>query len=156
MLHPGRRSTRLLGYDYARAGAYFVTACTHRRIPLLGRIRGGAMRPSEIGALVVDEWKQTASVRPHVRLDAFVVMPDHLHGVLVLTGDGGSTCRLGDVLQHVKSQVTRQARTLRNDPDLIVWQRGFHDRIIRTRRELHAVRRYVGENPMRWALRDGR
>jgi hypothetical protein len=81
-----RRSIRLPGYDYAQAGAYFVTLCTQGRVPLFGDIVGEAMRLNLAGEEVQAAWEQLPSRYPCVISDAFVVMPNHVHGILILTG----------------------------------------------------------------------
>ncbi|CAG0943768.1 hypothetical protein ANRL1_01466 [Anaerolineae bacterium] len=86
-----RRSIRLKGYDYTQAGAYFVTICGHNRECLFGEIVDGEMRVNEYGKIVVDEWTNTACVRANVELDEFVLMPNHMHSIIVLTGDDVAT-----------------------------------------------------------------
>jgi REP element-mobilizing transposase RayT len=83
-----RRSIRLPGFDYARPGSYFVTVCTHRRELLFGEVIDGQMRRNALGDIVQAEWYATERVRPEVRLDAFVVMPNHLHGILEIIDVG--------------------------------------------------------------------
>ena len=83
-----RRSIRLRGYDYARPGSYFVTVCTHRRESLFGEVIDGQMRRNVLGDIVHAEWYTTERVRPEVRLDAFVVMPNPLHGILEIIDVG--------------------------------------------------------------------
>jgi len=85
-----RRSIRLKGCDYTQPGAYFITIVTHERMPLFGEIVNGEMRLNEYGEIVRDEWFQTAVVRPYVVLhpDEFVVMPNHVHGIIWIVGDG--------------------------------------------------------------------
>jgi REP element-mobilizing transposase RayT len=87
----GRRSIRLKGYDYTQAGAYFITICTHDRVCLFGEIRNNAMALNRFGELAVDEWVRTGRMRPNVRVAEFVVMPNHIHGILVITDDGRGT-----------------------------------------------------------------
>jgi REP element-mobilizing transposase RayT len=82
-----RRSIRLRGYDYTQAGAYFVTICTQDRACLFGEIIDGQMRLNAPGQIVHDEWLRTGALRPNVELDAFVVMPNHFHGIIVLDPD---------------------------------------------------------------------
>ncbi len=84
-----RRSIRLPGYDYTRAGAYFITLVTHDRECLFGEIVGGEMRLNTWGEIAREEWFQTAVVRPYVMLrdDEFVVMPNHIHGIIWIVGD---------------------------------------------------------------------
>jgi putative transposase len=82
--HP-HHSIRLRGYDYTGAGAYFVTICAWQNQHLFGSIINGAMHLNDVGRIVADEWQRTAVVRSNVIVDAFVVMPNHMHGVLILT-----------------------------------------------------------------------
>ncbi len=79
---PFRRSPRLQAYDYSQPGAYFVTLVTHDRVSLLGDVVDGEMKLSLIGNAVNDAWLWLPSQFPHVELDEFVVMPNHLHGEL--------------------------------------------------------------------------
>ena len=81
-------STRLPGHDYAQPGWYFVTLCTRGQECVLGRILDGVMHHSEIGDLVVEEWLRTPHVRAGMSLDEWVVMPNHLHGIIVIEGTG--------------------------------------------------------------------
>jgi REP element-mobilizing transposase RayT len=96
-----RRSIRLRGYDYARPGSYFVTACTHQRELLLGEVIDGQMHRNALGDIVHAEWYATERVRPKVRLDAFVVMPNHLHGILEIIDVGARRCLAPDA--HAKT-----------------------------------------------------
>lgn len=108
-----RQSIRLKGYDYAQAGAYFITLCTHGREYLFGEVVNGVMRLNEWGTIVREEWIKTAVLRPRVVLDAFVVMPNHLHGIIVLNdlcrgiSDGGGTRLRAPTTQHTPTIATR-------------------------------------------------
>lgn len=82
-----RRSIRLKDYDYTKPGAYFVTLCTHERVCLFGTVAGGEMRLNEYGRKAADWWLWLAERYPYVRLDEWVVMPNHLHGIVVITDD---------------------------------------------------------------------
>ena len=172
-----RRSVRLRFHEY-RGGLYFVTACTVGRQPLFGDVTAGVMRLSRLGQIAHDEWLRTAEVRPAVVLDAFVVMPDHVHllfGIIpdddigssrlpvgatrrVAPTDGGACGptpgSVGAIVGQYKSVVTKRARAL--DPSVRVWQRGFYDRVVRTDREAEAIRRYVADNPVHWHRRPDR
>jgi putative transposase len=86
-----RRSIRLKGYDYAQPGAYFVTICTANRQPILGEIVNGAMRLSAAGNNVEQEWRRLVRHFPNIRLDAYVIMPNHLHGIIVINESVGAT-----------------------------------------------------------------
>jgi REP element-mobilizing transposase RayT len=80
-----RRSIRLKGYDYSQAGAYFITLCTQDRACLFGKVVNGEMRLNDAGRMVLAEWNRLPERFPHLVLDAFVVMPNHVHGILVIT-----------------------------------------------------------------------
>lgn len=86
-----RRSIRLPWWDYRWPGAYFVTACTHRRVPLFGRVVDDCMRLSAFGQIVSEEWHRTPTIRPELTMDALIVMPDHIHGIVVITESSGNT-----------------------------------------------------------------
>jgi putative transposase len=82
-----RRSIRLKGYDYSQAGAYFITICTNQRQPLFGEILNGEMILSEIGQIAYNEWLKTPEIRPYVSLDVFAIMPNHMHGIILINDD---------------------------------------------------------------------
>ncbi|KPL89058.1 transposase [Ardenticatena maritima] len=171
-----RRSIRLKGYDYTQPGAYFVTICTHERAHLFGRVVDGEMVLNAWGEIVRDEWFRTADIRANVELyaDEFVVMPNHVHGIIWIvetdlvgaqrrcapTGPspGGITPNnvapgsLGAIVRAFKSAVTRRINIQRNTPGGRIWQRNYYEHIIRTQRALHAIRRYIADNPRRWHL----
>lgn len=160
-------SARLSGFDYGR-GVFFVTIVTEGRVPRFGRIVQGVARLTEAGGVVAEEWARTGIVRPGVTLDAFVVMPDHVHGILALgqrpalaaeaeetphrgvsTDDGAETWRpgvLGAVIGRWKSECTRRIRVAYPD---FAWQPRFHDIVIRDSNHLDRARRYIADNPGR-------
>jgi putative transposase len=98
-LYRGRyriESARRPGWDYAAPGWYFVTLCTHRRARVLAEVCEGRVRLSGIGRIVADEWQRTSRVRTNVALDAWVIMPDHLHGIIRILPPAGRRFRDGD------------------------------------------------------------
>src|SRR5262245_6602365 len=159
-----RHSIRLRGYDYTRAGAYFVTACTHARECLFGRIAGGEIRPSTYGAIALECWQSIPEHCPHVDVDAFVVMPNHVHGILVLVEDTARSSyapaqerfskpvagSLPTVVRLYKAAVTRRINDLRGTPGAPVWQRNYYEHIIRDQASLDRIRAYIASNPSRW------
>lgn len=165
--HPdlsARRSTRLRGFDYSSNAAYVVTICSHDRRPLFGTITDGEMLPSLLGRIVEREWQKTAEMRRGVLLDAFVLMPNHLHGIIILNlpeDRPGGKERVGQfvapsvgleaIVRGVKSAVTAAARKELSWTEQ-VWQRGYHDRIIRSEAELERFRQYNAHNPQQWEL----
>ena len=104
---PGRRSTRLRGYDYSRRGHYFVTIVTARRDEVFGAVVDGEMRLSAEGACVAEVWASLPRHYPHVSLDAFVVMPNHIHGIVTFGRDPGQ-----GVERAPLSEIVRGFKTL--------------------------------------------
>jgi putative transposase len=171
-----RRSIRLRGWDYSREGAYFITICTRNHELLLGRIENECMEPSQIGSFVISEWAQTFKIRRNFEADYSVVMPNHFHGIVVITEkvikhDVGATCgrpdpnirrvirqfgptnaSLASAIAGFKSAVTSKSRKLLSSPALQVWQRNYHEHIIRNEDELFRCREYIENNPLKWTL----
>jgi REP element-mobilizing transposase RayT len=83
-----RRSIRLQTYDYASTGMYFFTICTHNRAPLFGCVTDAQMQLNDFGNVVWDEWNNSAAIRVEVALDTFTVIPNHVHGVVMLQNSG--------------------------------------------------------------------
>src|SRR3989339_852595 len=81
---PNRQSIRLKNYDYSENGAYFITLCAQNRKKLFGRIIDGKMILNEFGKLAHDEWQKTSEIRENIILDEFMIMPDHLHGIIII------------------------------------------------------------------------
>ncbi len=167
-----RRSVRLPGYDYAQAGAYFVTICTQNRECVFSDVVEGQMILNAPGQMAELVWRELPQYYPGIKVDAFVVMPNHIHGIITLVGAGSHACpdksgqpqgvapttrmSLPDVVHRLKSLTTTRYRrgvlrhSWRASPDRL-WQRNYFDRIIRDEEELNRVRQYVEENPLRWA-----
>ncbi len=170
-----RRSVRLKEYDYASPGWYFVTICTHERESLFGEVVECQMRPSRIGAIAQECWNEIPRHCHWASLDASIVMPNHLHGIVVLGRDSpwrvpmaarkaafgkpvpGS---LATIVGLFKQAVTSKARAhvgtphpdvgVRHGVPLQVWQKNYYEHIIRNEGELHRIREYICSNPLRW------
>lgn len=165
-------SIRLPGYDYSQPGAYFITIVTHNRQCLFGNIIDNEMMLNEFGVLVKNEWLKTGIIRPNIVIDAFVVMPNHLHGILIITDNDDGYSR-GDTLQRVstktieqfgkptknsiptivrlfKSTTTKQINQLHQTPMQPLWQRNYYEHIIRNEVELNRIRQYIIDNPKKW------
>jgi REP element-mobilizing transposase RayT len=165
-----RRSIRWTGYDYRNAGAYFITVCTRRKQPVLGRFENETIHLHPYGQIVTEEWHRTFKLRPTCILDEFIVMPNHVHAIILLTDCVASPHvpptfaqpipeSLSTLVGAFKSAATRRVnrhRAERNWPPVKVWQRGFHERVIRNEPELLAKRRYIIENPARWVAKQNR
>jgi len=167
-----RKSIRLREYDYSRAGGYFVTICTDERECLFGEVINEKMSQLPIGRIAESCWQEIPRHFEHIDLDYFVVMPNHLHGILIIDDDRrGTACRaptddqttterfgkpqkgsIPTVIRSFKSAATKQINELRNTPGIPVWQRGFYDRVIRNDNELNKIREYILYNPLKWQL----
>lgn len=230
--HTSRRTD---GWDYTQPAAYFITICTTERRCIFGRVERGRMILNELGHIVADEWEKSEAIRDRLHLDTFVVMPNHLHGIVVFadpeveaptcprgyqafghspTGagghddssaeddetasadgmaefdeasestnastdgsddrsggsnikkasTGGSTLggnaadrptgpaprSLGSFVAGFKSAATKRINNHRGTPGAEVWQRNYHDHVIRNDEEWRRIRRYIRTNPTRW------
>jgi len=174
-----RNSIRLKGYDYSQSGAYFITICAKDRECLFGEMVDGKMALNSAGQIVYDEWLRTGEIRSNAALDVCVAMPNHFHGIIVISNPAvGATHRIAhdvmvahDVAQDVmpdktiskrathrvaptkpcgpvsgsisaiigqfKSIATKKINQLRNTPGVAVWQRNYHEHIIRNEEERH-------------------
>jgi putative transposase len=172
-----RTSPRLQGYDYAQSGAYFVTICTHNRARLFGEIVDRVMQLNPSGEIAAEQWYAIPEHYPDVDLDMFVVMPNHVHGIVLLTRTGRTghalslpdspaivgtrhaassgpdvpkPPTLGNIIGSYKSAVTAQVRAALAKPELIVWQSRYHDHIVRDETGLNRIRHYIANNPALW------
>lgn len=152
-----RNSLRYPGHDYRRPGSYFVTICTHKRQPLFGQVLGGTMLLTRQGEAIDRAWQDIATAFHGVIVDMHVVMPDHLHGILMLGTDPAipATHSLSTLVGWFKVRTHAKYRhrvaagawpPYRGK----LWQTSYHDRIIRNDRELDACRAYIESNPARW------
>jgi len=144
----------LRNFDYASAGLCFVTVCTHRRMCFLGRIEGKDMTVNALGAIVDGQVSRLPEHLPGVDFDCHVVMPNHVHAIIGLgpRARQASPLRLGQVVAAFKSGSAREINIARKTPGASVWQRGYHDHVVRDESDLQRIREYVESNPIRWAL----
>lgn len=158
---------RLSGYDYSRAGAYFVTTCTHGRTNLFGKIVKHEMRLNVYGRMVREVWNGLPGHYPHVVLDAFAIMPNHIHGIVVLV-DGadlndmsvGAGLKpapttpprhgLPEIVRAFKTFSARQINESRHTSGTPVWQRNYYEHVIRNKAALNRIRQYIMVNPCHW------
>jgi len=172
-----RRSVRLKGYDYEQSGAYFVTVVTQARACLFGEIADGETRLKEAGRMVRAVWEELSTHYPGVETDAFVVMPNYIHGVVVLVGAGPRACpdvgagnpergqpqgvattlSLSDIMHRFKTLTTKRyadavKQSGRTPFPGRLWQRNYYEHLIRDEDSLNRIRQYILDNPARWAF----
>lgn len=161
-----RNSLRLGGYDYAAPGTYFVTICTAKMQHFFGRIEKGEMQLSPVGKIAEQSWLRITSRHTHIEPDVHQVMPNHVHllfrinDALIPQPIQESRQRrqfaaplagtVSGLIGSYKSSVTQRARQSKINPELPLWHRGFHDRIVRSEEELRNIRAYIQNNPARW------
>jgi REP element-mobilizing transposase RayT len=164
-----RRSIRLKGYDYSQAGAYFVTLVAYQRDCLFGEIRDVKMVLNDFGTIADECWRAIPDHFPLVELGAYVVMPNHVHGIIIITDGGmrrGTPWRaptertptpqfgktipgsIAAVIGQYKSSVSRIIKQKHNATG--IWQRNYYEHIIRDDKDLQRITDYIETNPLRW------
>ena len=159
-----RRSIRLRHYDYSRAGAYFITVCTRNKECLLGDVVAGRMYLNEVGRLAQAAWEELPLHYSHVDLDVWTIMPNHVHGIVVLTDVGAGfkpapTNSDSDAVRHGLPEVVRAFKTFsarhinafRGTVGRPFWQRDYYEHVIRNEKSLNRIRQYIEDNPVRWS-----
>lgn len=157
-----RRSIRLKNYDYTQEGAYFITICTKNKQCIFGEIEQGEIKLNVLGTIAYECWQEIPQHFPHVKLDSFVIMPNHVHGILwidrLIHSDrepreygkmvaGSIPC----VIRSYKSAVTKKINHICDHKGTSsVWQRNFYEHIHRSEESLEVVRRYIISNPLNW------
>ncbi|MFZ2154065.1 MAG: transposase [Candidatus Moraniibacteriota bacterium] len=144
------KSARLKGYDYSQNGMYFITICTKNREEFFGEIKNGEMALNEIGKIVKEEWLQTSIIHPNILLDEWIIMPNHIHGIIeiknVETPRWGVS--LGSIINQIKSICTK--KIWKSGYSDFAWQSRFYDHIIRNDESLNKIREYIRINPQKW------
>jgi REP element-mobilizing transposase RayT len=175
-----RQSIRLRNYDYSQPGFYFLTICTYQRQSWFGKIKDDRMYLNQIGKIVAEEWLNTPKIRPNFELDKWIIMPNHLHGIVIinenlnLLGDRNISHKkildegnmkisgarnaplrqepnsISSFVAGFKSGVTKRINLLRNNRDIPIWQRNYYDSIIRDEQSLITIQEYILNNPCQW------
>ena len=180
-----RKSLRLKDYDYSQPGYYYVTLCVQNRECLFGYIKEGKMEFSDAGKMIQKWWCELTNKYPTLELDTFQIMPNHIHGILIIQPVGANLCvrpiRQDSNLNVRHNDIVRQTgQTHRSAPTLgtnVQWfktmatneyirgvkqkgwepfrgkllQRNYYERVIRNEKELEKIRKYIAENPAKWA-----
>lgn len=158
-----RRSIRLKGYDYSQAGAYYVTICAWNGGHVFGKIVNSEREFSPIGTIIQQEWCNIPVRFPQVELDTYIIMPNHLHGIIIANYVGAQFIApnrnqgvinhaptLGNIVRAFKARCTYTINQIRETPGMPVWQRNYFEHVIRNEYELHRIREYIINNPVRW------
>lgn len=171
-----RKSIRLKGYDYSSNGAYFITICVKNRECLFGEIIKNKMNLSEIGKIAHKFWQEIANHFENVQIDNFVIMPNHVHGIIVINNVGvihelpllhelqpqsddnfpenikRRKMLIPKIIGRYKMNVSKNINQIIEAPAMSIWQRNYYEHIIRSEKSLNAIREYIINNPLKWAL----
>ena len=158
------KSTRLQNYDYSSNGYYFVTICTHQKFCYFGDIVDAKMHFSQVGRIAQKNWQDILNHFDGVYLDEYVIMPNHIHGIIVINRPNNVETRnfaslpnkfaplkpgsLQAIVHAYKASVTRWCR--QNGDDIFRWQSRFYEYIIRNDKSLKNIRQYIINNPAKW------
>ena len=137
-----RKSPRLKQFDYHYPTLYFVTICTHEKVCLFGQ-------PERLNEMGIAAENCVQQINAHYRcaaVEKYVVMPNHVHMLILLSGEDCPS--LSTIIGSYKSQVSKEIHNL--NPDLKVWQRSFHDHIVRNEKTMERIWKYIDENPWHW------
>ncbi len=163
-----RKSMRLKDYDYSQDGYYFVTICVRNKTKYFGEIINGEMILNEIGEIAQKQWLWLAEQYDYVKLDEWIIMLNHLHGILIIENDinpvavgaGRDLPLQRRQMRKIKSlseligafKTTSSKLIHQNGLSEFQWQRNYYERIIRNEKELDKIRKYIFENPLKWEL----
>ncbi|MDD5702689.1 MAG: transposase [Dehalococcoidales bacterium] len=156
--YPRRRNIRLPGYDYTGQGAYFITICTCDHQNLFGHISQDKMCLNPCGESVDSVWKGLPLHYPEVKNDVFIIMPNHVHGIIIIQEARRAGPRpaptqnhpLAEIVRAFKSYSTRRINEHRHSQGRSVWQRGYYEHVIRSEKELAAIGEYILCNAAKW------
>lgn len=154
-----RRTIRYQGYDYSSPGAYFFTICALNHLSLFGDISNikdaiTSMRLNPCGKIVQETWHDLVNHIAGIRLDSFQIMPNHVHGIVIILGDEliqKPRTEFGEIIRQLKTFSARRINNFTDTPGGQVWQRNYYERVIRDEEELEKFRNYIMDNPRRWA-----
>lgn len=172
-----RRSLRLKEYDYRNAGAYFVTVCTQDRVCLFGKIEAGQKILNDAGLMISSVWNELPHYIPEFKIDEYVVMPNHFHGILwkidhsvgvgpcaypqaghprgdAPTSHAKESSLFNAIYQFKSLSTNKYIHGVKNNNwvpfNKRLWQRNYYERVIRNDEELNAIRQYIIDNPKNW------
>jgi putative transposase len=162
-----RRSIRLPEYDYSQEGSYFVTICIQNRKCMFGKITNGRMVLTKCGEIAERCWNDLPEFFPDVVLNEFVIMPNHFHGIIIITDDGRGLINqtptdtgdkwilmknpeqtLGKIIRHFKAKTAKYIHDA--GCDHFSWQRNYWEHVIRNDKSYNNIRQYIIENPLYW------
>lgn len=140
---PKRKSPRIPQYDYSTPNYYFITICTANKKCIFGQPR----KLNQLGKVAEDCLLTIPVINPDIRIDKYVVMPNHIHAIIVIDGAGFQKS-IPQIVGQSKMAVTKKIRCI--EPEKEVWQRSFHDHVIRNQERYELIWMYIENNPIKW------
>ncbi len=155
-----RKHNRLKEFDYSQTGYYFITICTDKMINFFGDVINSDMKLNRYSSIVKNRLTLLQKNYPYVMLDEFVIMPNHVHVILVIDRSSVGTTRELSLPIKAKSLSglvgvfkTTSSKEIHNSGLLeFKWQRSFYDRVIRNEKELYQIKKYIIQNPLKWEI----
>jgi REP element-mobilizing transposase RayT len=161
-----RKSIRLKEFDYSTAWWYYVTICTKNHSKEFGTVTNSFAELNDNGKIVLENWKYLQSHFANVELDQFIIMPNHLHGIVIINQSMGlinqtptdqdwimmknPSLTLGKIIRFLKARSSRMIHAAGNTS--FQWQRNYYEHIIRNEKDLYNIRKYIINNPLKWDL----
>ena len=151
-------------FDYSTASSYFITICSKDRVDLFSRIVDGQIVSNDLGEIVVNKWKSIEDKYKSVILDEFIIMPNHLHGIIGIIDPAGvgaihelppvdrRKMLIPKIIGYFKMTSAKEINIARGTPGQNVWQRNYYETIIRSEKQLQALREYINNNPKNWSI----
>lgn len=163
-MYPKRKANRMTGFDYSSDNLYFVTSCVKNRICCFGTVINGQMQLNVYGVIADQQWAWLGDQYPYVILHAFVVMPNHIHGIIEIDSSMANEVRtsrdlsvrngsmkiksLSELMGAYKTTASKKIHLAGYSE--FAWHRSFHDHIIRDARAFHNIKSYIENNPANW------
>ncbi|MFH1846588.1 MAG: transposase [Candidatus Omnitrophota bacterium] len=170
-----RKSIRLKNYDYSKEGAHYVTICAHDRKCIFGDVQNGEVLLNGMGNIVKFTWLGLPQHNKNVELDEYIVMPNHMHGIIKIVGAGSKPARndnqdyntlynynraglepaptwhgLSEIVRQFKTFSAKRINQMNETPGTCLWQRNFYEHVIRDESDLTRIREYIRNNPAGW------
>lgn len=145
---PGnRKAIRLKNYDYTQQGAYYVTVCVHDRKCIFGDVQDDEMVLSDMGKIAEFTWMDLSRHNTNIKLDKFIVMPNHLHGIIKIVREGHG---LPEIVRQFKTFTAKRINQTNQTQGSRLWQRNYYEHVIRDEDDLNRIREYIINNAMKW------
>lgn len=157
---PVRKNIRLKYYDYSQNGYYFITICAKNKHNIFGKFVGAGSKPAcvelnEYGKIVNNTWFDLCNHNKNLELGNFIIMPNHIHGILIIQRSGlepDPTKSISEIVRQFKTFSAKKINILRNTKGQSVWQRNYYEHIVRNEHGFMEINEYIENNPQKWEL----